>query len=69
MMRDSSSVGFLGHYYEMKGELENAWQCYKEQYDLFGVGADGLAKIVIENNYLPKDIITEEEKQHFYDNL
>lgn len=69
MMRDSSSVGFLGHYYEMKGELENAWQCYKERYDLFGVGADGLAKIVIENNYLPKDVETEEDKQHFYDNL
>lgn len=69
MMRDSSSVGFLGHYYEMKGELENAWQCYKEQYDLFGIGAEGLAKIVIEYNYLPKDVETEEEKHHFYENL
>lgn len=69
MVRDSSSFGFLGWYYENNEELDNAWQCYKEQYDLFGIGADSLAKLVIEKGFFPKGVETDDEKRQFLDQL
>ena len=54
--RDSHSYLSLGWYYEHeKEQLTDAWKYYKQQYELFGTGANNLARIYLEKKYRPNE--------------
>ena len=60
---DSQSIYMLGFIYEKDEKYDEAWQCYREQYDRFGIGADNLANLIMYKSYRPDNITDEAYKQ------
>ena len=60
---DSDSLWILGLLYENDKKYDEAWQCYSEQYDRFGVGADNMARLVMDNGYRPENISDDNYRQ------
>lgn len=62
--KDPISIQMLGtiyldeaQYYDDENHkneaFENAWQCFEERFDLFGVGSVDMAKIFLDHHYVP----------------
>lgn len=65
---DSKSLWMLGLLYESEEKYDEAWQCYSEQYDRFGVGANNMADLIMDRGYRPKDM-SDEGYQQMLDEL
>ena len=60
---DSQSFWILGLLYENDKKYKEAWSCYREQYERFGIGADNMANLVMNCSYRPENISDEEYEQ------
>lgn len=60
---DSDSIYMLGLLYEREDKYDEAWQCYSEQYDRFGIGADNMAHLVMDSGYRPENMSDDNYKQ------
>ena len=65
---DSDSLWILGLLYEKEEKYDEAWQCYSEQYDRFGIGADNMANLIMDKGYRPKNM-SDEGFQQMLDEL
>lgn len=65
---DSDSLWMLGLLYENEEKFDEAWQCYSEQYDRFGIGADNMANLIMNKGYRPKNM-SDEGYQQMLDEL
>ena len=66
---DGFSSWILGWLYENDNIFEEAWKCYSEKYERDGTGADNLARLVMDKNFIPSFVKTDTEREQLLDEL